>query len=105
MTFKDDIDTDLGNMLKEEEFGEEVTYSKATDGKCDGIFDNDFISVDVGEDGPPIDDQKPTVMLRASDLSSDPAQDDTLTIKSVDYKVLEIQPDGTGALLLILEEA
>ncbi len=106
MTFKDDMDSDLGNMLTDDEFGYVVTYSKATDGSCNGIFDNDFISVEVGESAPPVSDQKPTLMVRLSDFDTPPAADDTLTVVGEgDFVVLEAQPDGTGATLLILEEA
>ena len=105
MGLKDDIDTDLGNMLDDSEFGYEATYSKATGGKCNGIYDNDFVSVDVGENAPPVTDQKPTLMVRLSDFDTEPAQDDTLIVDGTSYTVLEVQPDGTGAALLILEAA
>ena len=106
MTFKDDLDYDLGNMITDEEFGDEVTYSKATDGSCNGIFDNDFVEVDVGEASPPVSDQKPTLLVRLSDFDTPPAADDSLTVVGEgDYIVLDVNPDGTGASLLILEEA
>ena len=105
MGFKDDLDEDLGAMLTDDEFGYEVTYTKATGGTCNGIFDNEHITVEVGEEGAPVSEQKPTVLIRASDLDSDPAQGDSLTINGNTYSVFDIQPDGTGAILLILEEA
>ena len=105
MGLKEDIDTDLGNMVDDAEFGYEVTYTKATDGKCNAIFDNDFVSVDVGENAPPVSDQKPTLTVRLSDFDTPPAQDDSLIVDGNSYTVLEVQPDGTGAALLILEEA
>ena len=106
MSLKDDINTDLGNMLSSDDFGYQVTYSRATDGACEGISDYDFLSVDMGEVSPPIEDQKPTLLIRRSDLDTDPQHKDALTVVDVgDFIVTGIQPDGTGAILLILEDA
>ena len=105
MTFKSEIDADLGNMLSDDEFGYEVTYTPQVGAALtlNGIFDKDFISVDVGQEAPPITDQKPTLMVRLSDFATPPLQDDTCVVDGNTYTVLEVQPDGTGAALLILE--
>lgn len=36
------------------------------------------------------------------DRAAGPTPDDTLTVNGVDYGVIEIQPDGNGAVVLVL---
>ena len=106
MTFKDDIDTDLGVMLDDSEFGSEITYTPAAGGSftVNAIFDNEYIGVDVGENSPVITDQRPVIWIRDSDFSALPVPGDTLAVNSVNYKVIERQPDGTGLSILILDK-
>ena len=105
MTFKDDIDDDLGNMLSDDEFGTEITYIPQVGDAftVNVLFDNEYEGVEVGDEGAVVTDQKPMITVRLSDFTNDPAVDDECTINSVDYKIIDIQKDGTGAADLILE--
>jgi len=104
-TFKEMLDEDLGIMLDDEEFGTEVIFKPIIGNPkiINGIFDKEFISVEISE-GPGIQDQAPTLSIRLSDFIVEPKQNDIFTINGIDYKVLEIQKDGTGFAIIILEE-
>ena len=107
MTFKSDLDSDLGHMLRDDEFGIEATFKPAVGSEftLDVIFDNEHVGVDVGDESPVVSGQKPVARVRLSDFLTDPAQGDQIEIDSVDYNVTDIEPDGTGAADLILEVA
>ena len=99
MTFKDDMLTDLDDtFLDNEEFAVDITYNALT---IQGVFDNEFSSAVEGEMG--IESTVPQVFVKSSDVSS-AAHGETMAIDSVVYKIIGIQPDGTGMTLILLSE-
>ena len=50
-----------------------------------------------------VDGTQPVVTCRSSDVSGIDT-DDTITIDSVAYNIVNIQPDGTGVTILILQD-
>lgn len=64
-----------------------------------GIFDDDHIEIgDISTTGPQF-------LCRTSDATAaSVARGNTITINSVSRTVRDIQPDGTGLTLLILED-
>lgn len=98
MTFKDDLTNDLDVFLNSDEFAVDVTYNAAT---IQGIFDAEFSSAVEGEVG--IESTVPQVLVKTSDVPN-VAHNETMTINSVVYSVIGIQPDGTGVTLILLSE-
>jgi hypothetical protein len=76
-----------------------TTVTKADASTFTGIFDNDFLAVDVDESE--VESSEPTLLARTADVSS-LAHGDTLTISSTSYTVRGIQPDGTGMTQIML---
>ena len=76
-----------------------TTVTKADTSTFTGIFDNDFLAVDLDESE--VESTEPTLLARAADVSS-LAHGDTLTISAVSYTVRGIQPDGTGMTQIML---
>jgi hypothetical protein len=97
-TFKDDLTNDLEIFLNSDEFAVDVTYLGNT---IQGIFDDEFSSAVQGEMG--VESTVPQVLLRTSDVPN-VAHGETMTINSVVYQVIGIQPDGTGMTLILLSE-
>ena len=98
MTLKDDITTDLDTFLNSDEFGVNITYDAGT---IKGVFDNEFI--ESNQDEISVEDFQPQVIVKSSDIPG-LSHGDTMTIESVDYNVIGIQPDGTGLTLVILSK-
>ncbi len=96
-TFKEDLLTDLDDVfLDNEEFAVDVLYNAAT---FQGIFDDGFI--DSADDGIAVESTAPQVQVKTSDVVG-ALHDETMTINSIDYKIIGIQPDGTGMTLILL---
>jgi len=68
-----------------------------------GIFDKNYISVDP-DSGATISANTPVLGIVASDLSRKPYEGDSVLIDSVEYMVMEQQPDSEGMIKLILRE-
>jgi hypothetical protein len=99
MTFKDDMITDLDEtFLDNEEFAVDITYNAGT---IQGIFDAEFSSAVEGEMG--IESTVPQVQVKTTDVPGI-AHNATMTINTIVYNVIGIQPDGTGMTLLLLSE-
>ena len=85
-------------------FGRDVTY-RSTQGSqsLKGIFDaaHQIISL---QDGLEYSTIKPTLGIRLSDLEASPIQGDEVVIESIRHQVVDIQPDGQGGALLILQK-
>lgn len=75
-------------------------YAEAT--PVTGIFDEQYVlAKGTAEAG--VEALGPAVFLRLEDLPTDPEDDDpTLTIRDVDYRVIERRPDGMGGIVLAL---
>ena len=76
-----------------------TTVTKADASTFTGIFDNDFLAVDVDESE--VESSEPTLLARTADVSG-LAHGDSLTISAVSYTVRGIQPDGTGMTQIML---
>ena len=75
------------------------TVTKADASTFTGIFDNDFLAVDLDESE--VESTEPTLLARTADVSG-LAHGDSLTIGAVSYTVRGIQPDGTGMTQIML---
>jgi hypothetical protein len=64
------------------------------------IFDNEHYGEKVYDQE--INSSMPVATCKTSDLTG-LKQGDTLTVNAVTYKILDIQPDGTGLTKLILK--
>jgi hypothetical protein len=69
-----------------------------------GIFDHRHVEIAFGDDGAPVSARRTTLHVRAADLTPDmqPAQGDVVTIDTTSWIVTDVQPDATGAYLVIL---
>lgn len=89
------------------DFGLTAAYTPAGAGATTltGIFDNDWLDLDVeGEVG--VASRSPRLVCRTSDLSDagGSPNDATLVIAGVTYKIRVEKPDGTGMTELKLEK-
>ncbi len=78
-----------------------VTYTYLESGETSeikGVFDNAFVEI-LG-----VSTLKPILKIRLSDLDAEPLEGDTVSIDSVEYKVLDHQPDSHGASVIILQK-
>ena len=98
MTFKNDLTNDLDIFLDVNEFAVDVIFKSNT---IQGIFDNEFLAVVEDEIG--VETTVPQCQFNTSDVSS-AAHGDVMTINSIDYNIIGIQPDGTGMTLILLSE-
>ncbi len=96
MTFKSDLTDDLDIFFDNSEFAIDILYNAAT---IQGIFDNEFFEVVEGSIG--VETTIPRVLVKSSDVVG-AAHDETMTINSIDYNIVGVQPDGTGLTLIIL---
>ncbi|MCH9835900.1 hypothetical protein K0U83_09570 [bacterium] len=90
-------DDDLDQFLDPDDFGEAFTWNATT---IYGIFDNDSYTVEGANDAP-IHIQKPTVLVKTSDIPT-MAQGDSITKVRTNqtYTVQIFAPDGTGLTVL-----
>jgi len=65
-----------------------------------GIFDQDYF--EIIDSNSVVESSQPAFTCRTSDVSSI-SHGDTLTINSINYKVVGNKPDGTGMSVLPLE--
>lgn len=84
--------------------GEAVTYDPAAAAPVvvTGIFDEQYVlakgSAEAG-----VGTLGPAVFLLLEDLPTNPEDDEpTLTIRAVNYRVIERRPDGMGGIVLAL---
>ena len=79
-----------------------VTIGVADPASVDGIFDNEFVGVEV-EAGVPVEMSRPVFTCAESDVTGI-AHGDTVVIDGTSRTVRGIEPDGTGMTRLILKE-
>ncbi len=91
-------DADRLTFLSADDFGTAATIGSAT---VYGIFDDAYESVNIatGE----ITMTAPRFLCRTADVTS-VAQGTAVTIGGVAYKVINIEPDGTGMTALALSK-
>lgn len=101
-----ETDTELISMLLD--FGDDIifspgsTYPSRNDNTATikGIFDNEYFEI-AGQDNPARSSQ-PTLVCKSSDVNS--AERNSMVERGIDvYKVVGVEPDGTGITLLLLE--
>jgi hypothetical protein len=86
------------SFLNPEEFGTEAVVNNA---KVCGIFSDAYAAIDevTGEAAT----TAPQFLCRSADITA-VGRGTTVRINSIDYKVIDIQPDGTGMTRLILSK-
>jgi hypothetical protein len=70
-----------------------------------GIFDDNREMVDImsgGSGGMDAVIPRPIVELRLSDLSINAKEEDEVMVNNITYRILDVQPDGHGAVVLVL---
>lgn len=86
-----------------EHFGDPTIYTSSSGQAAQpkGIFDDAFVHVDAGEAG--VTSTGPAVFYRLVDLPTDPENDEPeLVIAGVTYRVIDVQKDGQGGVMLRL---
>ena len=93
--------TDRLAMLSSDDFGIAITLfpTLSTERDIVGIFDSDHLEVDLGVSS--VSTREPMVMVQTEDVT-DVDQDDALIANGITYTVTDIQPDGTGITVLML---
>lgn len=91
--------TDLLTLFNVDEFAVSVTYSGAT---IRGIFDNETVPVDAGG-FVSVHQEQPRLTCRTTDVPSI-AEDQTMVISGVTYRVRAWIHDGTGVTSVQLEK-
>jgi Phage Head-Tail Attachment len=88
--------------------GESITYTPGASAGVvvSGIFSEQYTRVDPGGN-PGVSSTGPAVFLTLADLPSDPRTDIAarVTVGGVVYAIHEVQPDGLGAVHLLLHRA
>lgn len=87
--------------------GEAVTYAPAVGAPVPitGIFDANYVLA-KGTANAGVEAVGPAVFFRFADLPVDPENDEpTLTIRGVQYRVIERRPDDMGGIVLALRRA
>src|SRR5574340_1238381 len=99
MTFLADIAADRAAFLAD--FGETVTYTAygAAPASITAIFDDASKLADLDMGG--VRGTEPQLLCSDADIPNI-SKRDTFTVRSVLYKVKDIQPDGTGMTVVIL---
>lgn len=96
----ENVDRDAQRLLG----GEPVIYQPkgGTAVLITGIFDSVFVLAE-GNAHAGVESRGPAVFLRLDDIPSDPELDDpTLTIRGLNYRVVERMPDDVGGIVLVL---
>ena len=93
---------DLENFFDTETHGSTATVTiNGTGSSINVIINKEYFAI-AGE-SVDVDGTQPVVTCRSSDVTGiDTA--DTITIDSVTYNIVNIQPDGTGITVLILQD-
>ena len=106
-TFKDGLSEDLDNVFFNNlEFAESVLYSNGSDPdfNVNAIFDNEHEEVDP-DTGLVVTDTNPQIRVKEKDFLTIPLKlKDNVTVRGVQYYIVDKQPDGVGTILLLLNE-
>ncbi len=96
-------DTERALFFDSDEFGTTGTYtpSGGSSSSILGIFDNDYMSADIGTNIG-VGTSNPSFICRTADVAS-AANGDALVVNSVTYTVRNVEDDGTGITTLMLE--
>lgn len=90
-----------------EHFGQTVTFTPAVGDAVEvtAIFMDGYTRVVEQPDGLSVVSTDPTIGCRAADFDTEPAADDAFTVSGTEYRVVEVNPDGLGHLLIQLMKA
>jgi len=105
--FTDALDSDKKKVFfNDEEFAEEVTYNPTIGANytLNAIFDNEFESVDP-DTLQPITSTEPIIRVDINDIVGGKVKDgDKVTIRTIEYRIIEDQQDGVGTTVLRLQK-
>ncbi|MCP4228734.1 MAG: hypothetical protein GY771_01115 [bacterium] len=87
----------ISDFFDTDDFAVAATWNAQT---VNGIFDNEYFDEPGGVG---IEGSTPVFLCAAADVNGI-AHDDDITINGTAYKVVGVQPDGTGAVELKLQE-
>jgi hypothetical protein len=84
-------------------FGEDVVYTPqgGSAATVSGIFNAQTYVI---EQGVPVLSYQPSLGLKVSDLASNPRIGDSVSVRSVSYKVVSVDVDGEGGAVLSLQK-
>jgi hypothetical protein len=85
-------------------FGEDVTFSPKAGGgshTVTAVFDEDFQSVDP-DAGVPVTSRRPNLGVVLANLPVPPQKGDTWTVRGIEYRCTEVQPDSEGHAAILL---
>ncbi len=94
MAFTEDLDV----FLDIDDFAITVTVDS---GSVSAIFEESWVELEIGK--VPYSGLKPTLFGKASDFSGKFGK--AVVINSTNYTIVDIQPDGSGMVLVVLTEA
>jgi hypothetical protein len=95
------LTADLGGMMNESEFGVPVTVGTGTAARVTaGIFDAGYLEASNGQ----VQSVGPALWMETADVAG-VAMFSPLSIGTANFRVVGIEPDGTGITVLRLEIA
>ena len=99
-----ETDADRALFLDADEFGVSGTYTKqgAAAVPLAGIFDREAIAVALG--AVDLDDQDPQFLVAETDIPDGAGHGDAVSVGGENWRVRNIQPDGTGMAVIKLEK-
>lgn len=99
MAFDEDIDA----FFDTDDFAVAATYtpSGGSASTVNGIFDDEYFDEVGGPVG--IEGSQPKFMCKLEDVSA-VSQGDALSVGGITYQIVNVQKDGTGIVVLVLEE-
>ncbi|MDY6790533.1 MAG: head-tail joining protein [Thermodesulfobacteriota bacterium] len=99
MAFTEDIDT----FFNTDDFAVAATYTPLVGlpSTVNGIFDDEYFDEVGGSVG--IEGSQPRFTCKLEDIAA-VEQGDALTVSGVSYEIVNVQKDGTGIVVLVLEE-
>lgn len=96
----DKLDSDLEKVFfSSEGFSIPVVFQNGL--ALYGIFDNAYQAV-IAEGITPVSSVQPMLTVNTNDLTVD-VHNELLTVNGSQYRVQDVQPDGTGVTVLMLE--
>ena len=107
MSLIDDLDDDLVDIFTSDDFNVPAIFTPqnpaGTPENVEVIFNAEFEEADPEGPGSVATD-RPNISVNDGAFSAKPKQDDHFLIKGILYSVFQSQPDGTGLLLIFLNE-
>ena len=103
MAIETDADRDV--FVEPDDFGVAATWNAgAGPVSVNGIFEDSYFGIDAGNLEFTQSGARIQFLVKSSSIPAGAAQGNPVVVDSVQYKVLEIQPDGTGMTVVRLEE-